>query len=550
MEKQIVISLLVVGFCASFSLGYDVQPFEVAPYFGPVSAWPDVDGYRMAWVGYTDDSQTSSRIYVYDFLEDELIEVPSIPYMPSMSGARISGSRVAWIDCNEPACTNSRIRVYDVETEQLYDLGQFYMPSNESPNIDGDYVVWFDCNDQNCLDYVLRYYDLSDESEHVVAQHFSAPMYQPKIGDDYIVWQDFNSPAMTETYIYGYDIDDGVITEIARSYTAPMGHPNIDGNTVVWYDYNDQNMIDQYIFAYNTETQTMDIVSRSYSMMSSPSVSGDYVAWWDNNPITAMPEIYAYSLLNETKQVVSGLSSAPLSQGVSLDGEFVVWADMNMPSGSVIYGYDLEAQEKFVIGYNYSPPGMYQPDIDNGILAWIDWADMQQIQQFVYAARIFNDSCIDGYELLDNVTYSDNTIGATGQIQSSCAFNDVYDVWYRYHAGEPGSITISTDGSDFDTTLSVFNGCGGDELVCNDDYSIYNTQSRVSMDVVKSKDYYVRVSGFDGQRGSYQLEVARGECSAPLKGDLNLDCKVDFADLAELVNEWLDCNLEPVSLCW
>jgi probable HAF family extracellular repeat protein len=39
-------------------------------------------------------------------------------------------------------------------------------------------------------------------------------------------------------------------------------------------------------------------------------------------------------------------------------------------------------------------------------------------------------------------------------------------------------------------------------------------------------------------------------CTAPVAGDLNDDCKVDFADFAVMATHWLDCNLEPKEACW
>jgi hypothetical protein len=38
-------------------------------------------------------------------------------------------------------------------------------------------------------------------------------------------------------------------------------------------------------------------------------------------------------------------------------------------------------------------------------------------------------------------------------------------------------------------------------------------------------------------------------CGAALAGDLNLDCKVNMVDLAELVSNWLDCQRVPASTC-
>ena len=39
-------------------------------------------------------------------------------------------------------------------------------------------------------------------------------------------------------------------------------------------------------------------------------------------------------------------------------------------------------------------------------------------------------------------------------------------------------------------------------------------------------------------------------CAYEITGDINSDCKVDFSDLALLVERWLDCNLDPPQACW
>ena len=43
-------------------------------------------------------------------------------------------------------------------------------------------------------------------------------------------------------------------------------------------------------------------------------------------------------------------------------------------------------------------------------------------------------------------------------------------------------------------------------------------------------------------------EVA--QCAAKIDGDVNGDCKIDFADFVVMASRWLECNLEPVEACW
>lgn len=131
----------------------------------------------------------------------------------------------------------------------------------------------------------------------------------------------------------------------------------------------------------------------------------------------------------------------------------------------------------------------------------------------------------------------------------SCAHNDVIDVWYFYEPDVGGPVTVGTDGSTFDTALTVFNACGGAELACNDDYSLDNTQSKVEFSAVHGKTYLIRVAGFVGRTGDYQVLITRGVCIEPIKSDLNGDCRVNMFDFTLFSSEWLDCNLDPEELC-
>jgi hypothetical protein len=44
--------------------------------------------------------------------------------------------------------------------------------------------------------------------------------------------------------------------------------------------------------------------------------------------------------------------------------------------------------------------------------------------------------------------------------------------------------------------------------------------------------------------------IVQTVCTAPIVGDLNGDCKVDYEDFAIIASHWLKCNLDPPSACW
>jgi len=131
---------------------------------------------------------------------------------------------------------------------------------------------------------------------------------------------------------------------------------------------------------------------------------------------------------------------------------------------------------------------------------------------------VIGDDCGDAILVSENVTYNGATTGATGATTTSCSSNDTADVWHSYTASGNGVATFSLCGSGFDTSLAVFDGCGGSELACNDDFC--SVQSKLTLSVLSGMTYLVRVAGFEGDTGDYQLLVTEthpvnDNCSDP-----------------------------------
>jgi ELWxxDGT repeat protein len=162
---------------------------------------------------------------------------------------------------------------------------------------------------------------------------------------------------------------------------------------------------------------------------------------------------------------------------------------------------------------------------------------------------VSNDECQNAFQIYLNQIYYGSNYGDEGNDITSCAYNDFADVWYYFQPQVGGQYTISVSSDEFDTTLALFNACGGDELACNDDYNLQTTDSQVSLDMVKNKTYRIRVAGFDGEMGSFQLDVSAGACAELTLSDLNGDCIVNMQDFAIMASEWLVCNKIPADLC-
>ncbi len=137
--------------------------------------------------------------------------------------------------------------------------------------------------------------------------------------------------------------------------------------------------------------------------------------------------------------------------------------------------------------------------------------------------RPSNDLPANASCLLPNDSVIGNTYGATGTDLSSCTFDDFADVWYIFHPSVGGNVTLTTcsTGTNYDTSLSVFeNVFNGTEVACDDDDPAggdcivtstgFSRKSTVTFAANSANTYFVRVSGFGGERGRFELTATGG----------------------------------------
>ena len=98
-----------------------------------------------------------------------------------------------------------------------------------------------------------------------------------------------------------------------------------------------------------------------------------------------------------------------------------------------------------------------------------------------------------------------------------CAGNASYDaktVWYRYTPREDVNVYATTDGSLYDTTLSVYT-LGAGQLDCNDDdnnnVAGNNYSSELYLSLQSGRAYYFMI-------GSYYDQLPNADCDCPSAG--------------------------------
>ena len=130
---------------------------------------------------------------------------------------------------------------------------------------------------------------------------------------------------------------------------------------------------------------------------------------------------------------------------------------------------------------------------------------------------VSNDDCggatgVDAGDGESNWYYNESNYGATGSTPSDCGYNDTRDVWYSYTPEDNGVLILRTHNYQCgpEHTLSLYDGCNGNELECQSSESLYEEEStaQIVYNVDKDTTYYIRVAINESKMGEFDLELA------------------------------------------
>lgn len=521
-----MVVVTVLGWCEASATGIHVVEMEICTD-GSTQANPDIEVCFIVW---QDNRNGDWDIYAYDLdkqTEYAICTADGNQTNPSMGIASILNDPIiAWQDDRNG---NNDIYGYQL-LYNYYDLAigtEIEICTDpceqQNPVSVGEYVYWQD-NRNGDWDIYARTYEYQQEPNEVVICDDSGDQINPAAYWDVVVWQDNR---YGEWDIYGYDLDVNNGGPICTQ-DGNQTNPSCSDIGFVWQDDRNGND-DVYAAFYRCLLSGLDdLVEVPVCIDSNSQIS---------------PDIYFYN------------------------SRAMVWQDDRNGSWDV-YGYridDIYFGTEFIVSAGAGD--RIRPAV-HGYTAV--WQDMRNGNEDIYAAHL----CLSGsddcggcsIELFDDEPYFGTTLGmsptyidtSTGYelLMSTCGFNDFGDAWHIYQPAMGGPVTITTEDSSLDTILSVFNSCFGSyspyepepqlpiELACNDDYCLEHAGSKVTLDVVKGKTYYIRISGFNDQRGDYRIVVKRGAATDPIKSDLNGNGRVDWFDFAIFASEWLMSNTE------
>jgi hypothetical protein len=122
-----------------------------------------------------------------------------------------------------------------------------------------------------------------------------------------------------------------------------------------------------------------------------------------------------------------------------------------------------------------------------------------------------NDNFVNAIALAgDYANDTGSNVRATAEEGEPAQSYEINSVWWNWTAPSSGFYQVDTEGSDFDTWLTLFNGSAVDYLtpIGADDDSGYGLSSLYNLNATAGETYPIAVDGFSSATGSINLNIA------------------------------------------
>jgi hypothetical protein len=250
--------------------------------------------------------------------------------------------------------------------------------------------------------------------------------------------------------------------------------------------------------------------------------------------------INASNLVWDGPQVTSDSVSPVLTTGKDTSGHPLIYAPSTVETGSSVSHWDKTESPNQLMEPNISNDlthsvsiGTNRPDLTFSALRDVGWCSgcaqppppsptptpsPPPNDNFANAQVVSGCSgSVTGSNLL-----ATKEVGEPTQLQASSG--SIRSVWYQWQSPSSASVTIDTEGSDFDTILSVYTGSsvGSLSLVANgtndDVVPGSDVTSSVTISVTQGTIYRIAVNGYDndgtgGDTGNIKLNWSESPCS-------------------------------------
>ena len=129
----------------------------------------------------------------------------------------------------------------------------------------------------------------------------------------------------------------------------------------------------------------------------------------------------------------------------------------------------------------------------------------------------------------DTANATGSNIRATGEVGEPNQNGQINSVWWTWTAPSTGTYNINTEGSGYDTWLSLFTGSDVSNLslVANDDDSGEGVTSRIFLNAIGGQTYQIAVEGYWDRTGPINLNIAPTSPGSGKLSETNNTLKVD-----------------------
>ncbi|HUU83549.1 MAG TPA: hypothetical protein VM243_08600 [Phycisphaerae bacterium] len=141
-----------------------------------------------------------------------------------------------------------------------------------------------------------------------------------------------------------------------------------------------------------------------------------------------------------------------------------------------------------------------------------------------------NETCATALPVTDGAPAAegDTTLASyDDDTEASCEEWTDKDLWYAYTATCTGAVAVDTEGSGlWDTILSVWDECGGEEIACATD-GPSGSLAALEFDAIAGETHYIRFASYWGANGTFQINISCTEApqGACCFGDT---CTIDY----------------------
>jgi hypothetical protein len=131
---------------------------------------------------------------------------------------------------------------------------------------------------------------------------------------------------------------------------------------------------------------------------------------------------------------------------------------------------------------------------------------------YVVYDPLHNDNFTNRTDLgsVNSVSMAGTNVSYTGQSGEPAQSGTINSAWWKWTAPSAGSLTVNTNGSGFDTFLTLATGPAVNALnvLTQDDDGGSGVQSLITWTVVAGTQYQIAVDGYEGDTGSIVLNLA------------------------------------------